>query len=163
MLGRVGTGCHDFLCNHNEKSEGRDVYTCFQQSFCGFCFFNFLFGCTGSLLDFPDGSAVKNPPTSARDARDLGSIPGSGRSPGEGRGNPLQSSCLENPMDREAWGAAVHRVAKSQTGLSTLAKGLSLDVASVGYSPVAEQWVWAWGFPDCGSRPLESRLGSCSA
>ena len=66
-------------------------------------------------------------------------------------------------MDREAWGAAVHRVAKSQTGLSTLAKGLSLDVASVGYSPVAEQWVWAWGFPDRGSRPLESRLGSCSA
>ena len=128
-----------------------------------FFFFNFLFGCTGSLLDFPDGSAVKNPPTSARDARDLGSIPGSGRSPGEGHGNPLQSSCLENPMDRGAQGAAVHRVAKSQRGLSILAKGLSLDVASVGYSPVAEQWVWAWGFPDCGSRNLESRLGSCSA
>ena len=66
-------------------------------------------------------------------------------------------------MDRGAWGAAVHRVAKSQTGLSTVAKGLSLDVASVGYSPVAEQRVWAWGFPDCGSQTLESRLGSCSA
>ena len=46
---------------------------------------------------------VKNPSASARDARDMGSVPGSGRSPGGGNGNPLQSSCLENPMDREAW------------------------------------------------------------
>ena len=43
---------------------------------------------------------------------DLGSIPGSGRSPGEGNGNPFQNSCLENPIDREAWGATVHGVAK---------------------------------------------------
>ena len=49
---------------------------------------------------------------------DLGSIPGSGRSPGEGNGNPLQYSCLENPMDGGAWWAAVHGVAKSQTRLS---------------------------------------------
>jgi len=48
-------------------------------------------------------------------AGDMGSIPGSGRSPGEGNGNPLQYSCLENPMDREAWQATVHGVAKSQT------------------------------------------------
>ena len=49
---------------------------------------------------------------------DLGSIPGSGRSPGEGKGNPLQYSCLENPMDRGAWWATVHGVAKSWTRLS---------------------------------------------
>ena len=68
---------------------------------------------------------VKNPPTNAGDIRDEGSIPGSGRSPGEGNGNPLQYSCLENPMDREAWWATVHGVAKSQTQLkqlSTLSK-----------------------------------------
>ena len=56
---------------------------------------------------------VKNLPTSARDLRDVGSIPGSGRSPGEGQGNPLQYSCLENPMDRGAWQAIVSRVAES--------------------------------------------------
>ena len=55
---------------------------------------------------------------SACDAGDPGSIPGSGRSPGEGNGNPLQYSCLENPMDGGAWWATVHEVAKSQTGLS---------------------------------------------
>ena len=52
---------------------------------------------------------LKNPPANAGDARDVGSIPGSGRSPGVGSGNPLQSSCLENPMDRGAWQATVHR------------------------------------------------------
>ena len=51
---------------------------------------------------FPGSRVVKNPPVNAGDARDLGSIPGSGRSPGEGNGNPLQYSCLENPMNREA-------------------------------------------------------------
>ena len=56
---------------------------------------------------------IKNLPVHAGDARDVGSIPGSGRSPGEGNGNPLQYSCLENPMDRGAWQATVHAVAKS--------------------------------------------------
>ena len=51
------------------------------------------------------------------DAGDMGSIPGSGRSPGGGHGNPLQYSCLENPMDRGAWRATVYGVAKSQTQL----------------------------------------------
>ena len=55
---------------------------------------------------------VKNPPSNAGDA---GSIPGLGRLPGEGKGNPLQYSCLENPMDREGWWAILHRIAKSQT------------------------------------------------
>ena len=62
---------------------------------------------------------VKNPPANAGDARDVGSFPGSGRSPGEGNGNPLQYSCLENPMVRGAWRATVHGVPKSQTQLST--------------------------------------------
>ena len=57
---------------------------------------------------------VKNPPANAGDTRDPGSVPGSGRSPGEGHGNPLQYSCLENPMDRRAWGATVQRVAKGR-------------------------------------------------
>ena len=60
---------------------------------------------------------VKNLPANAGDIRDAGSIPGSGRSPGEGNGNPFQYSCLENHDDREAWQATVHRVAKSQTQL----------------------------------------------
>ena len=58
---------------------------------------------------------VKNPPAKAGDIRDIDSIPGSGRSPGGGHGNQLQYSCLENPMDRGAWQAMVHKVAKSQT------------------------------------------------
>ena len=58
---------------------------------------------------------VKNPPANAGDSRNMGSIPGSGRSPGAGNGNPLKCSCLENPMDRGAWQAAICRVAKSQT------------------------------------------------
>ena len=63
---------------------------------------------------------VKRPPASAGDIRDVVSIPGSGRSPGRGHGNPLQYSCLENPMDRGAWRAAVHGLAKSQTRLKQL-------------------------------------------
>ena len=61
---------------------------------------------------FPGGSVVKNPPASAGDT---GSIPGLGRSPAEGNGNPLQYSCLENPMDRGVWQAAVYGVTKTQT------------------------------------------------
>jgi len=58
---------------------------------------------------------VKNPPANAGDARDVGSIPGSGRSPGGGHGNLLQYSCLKNPMDRGAWQATVHGAAESDT------------------------------------------------
>ena len=56
---------------------------------------------------------VENPPANAGDVTDAGSIPGSGKSPTEGHGNPLQYSGLQNPMDRGAWRATVHRVAKS--------------------------------------------------
>ena len=58
---------------------------------------------------FPGGSAVKNRPANLGDT---GLSPGSGRSPGEGNGNPLQYSCLQNPMDRRSWQAIVHEVAK---------------------------------------------------
>ena len=64
------------------------------------------------ILGFPYSSVGKE---SACNAGDLGSIPRLGRSPGEGNGNPLQYSCLENPTDRGAWQATVHGVAKSQT------------------------------------------------
>ena len=60
---------------------------------------------------------VKNPPDNAGDLRDAGLIPRSGSSPAEVNGNPLQYSCLENPMDRGAWQATVNRVEKSQTQL----------------------------------------------
>ena len=63
---------------------------------------------------------VKNLPANAGDIRNMGLIPGSERSPGGGHGNPLQCSCLENPMDKGAWRAAVHRVTKSQTQLKQL-------------------------------------------
>ena len=66
-------------------------------------------------IRFPSGSDHEE---SACHAGDLGSDPGSGRSPGEGNGNPLQYSCLENPMDRGAWQAAVHGFTKSWTQLS---------------------------------------------
>ena len=58
---------------------------------------------------------VKNSPANAGDRRDVGLISGSGRSPGEGNDNPLQYSCLENPVDRRVWQATVHRDAKSRT------------------------------------------------
>ena len=66
-------------------------------------------------MGFPHSSVGKE---SACNAGDPGSIPGLGRSPGEGNGNPPQYSCLENPMDRGAWQAIVHGIAKSQTRLS---------------------------------------------
>ena len=64
--------------------------------------------CTAALV-------VKNLLANAGDVRDAGSIPGSGRFPGGGHGNPVQYSCLENPMDREGWWPMVHKVAKSRT------------------------------------------------
>ena len=68
-------------------------------------------GIASIFVGFPGGSVVKNPSANAGDA---GSIPGLGRSPGEGNANPLQYPYLGNPMDRGAWRATVHGVAKSQ-------------------------------------------------
>ena len=72
----------------------------------------------------PGGSVVKNPPANAGD---IGSIPGSGRSPGEGSGNPLQYSCLGNPLDGGALWAVVHAVTKSQTRLSNQTTNVLLE------------------------------------
>ena len=82
-------------------------------------FWNYLIPYPHSLLAFQVAQVVKNPPASAGDAGDLGSIPGAGRPPRGGNGHPLQYSCLGNPMDRGAWRTAVHGVTKSQTRLST--------------------------------------------
>ena len=71
---------------------------------------------------------VKNLPANAGDVRDTGLVPGSGISPGRGHGNPLQYSCLKNPLDAGAWRAAVHRVSKSRTRL----KGLSMNTYTHG-------------------------------
>ena len=65
-------------------------------------------------MGFPGGAVIKNPPANAGDVRDVASIPGSGRFPGRGIGNPLQHSCLGNPLDRGAWWATVHTATKSQ-------------------------------------------------
>ena len=65
----------------------------------------------------PGGAGIKSLPATAEDLRDAGSIPGSGRSPGGGHGNPFQYSCLDNPLDRRAWPATVHGVTKSHTQL----------------------------------------------
>ena len=71
---------------------------------------------------FPSGVVVKNPPANAEEVRDVGWIPGSGRSPRGEHGYPLQYSCLENPMYRGVWQATVHRVTKSQTRLKRLSR-----------------------------------------
>ena len=67
-------------------------------------------------MGFPDGSVVKNPPANAGEAN---SIPGSGRSPEEGNGNPLQYSCLSNSMNQRAWWATVHGVTRVRQDLAT--------------------------------------------
>ena len=79
----------------------------------------FKLWCT-SMRAFQVALVAKNPPANAGDIRDADSIPGSGKSPGGGHGNPLQYSCLENPMDRGTWQATVHRVTKNQTRLRWL-------------------------------------------
>ena len=85
------------------------------------------------------GSEVKAP---ACNAGDLGSIPGLGRSPGEGNGNPLQYSCLENPMDGGAWWATVHGVTKSWTRLSDFTLKAYINKAEFRGIDAYELWCW---------------------
>ena len=66
-------------------------------------------------MGFPGARVVKSPPTNAGDRREVGLVPGSGRSPGAGNDNPVQYSCLENQMDRETWWATVHQVTDLDT------------------------------------------------
>ena len=98
----------DFMNDLQHRPESHGV------PFLGLIFREVLLCCLG----FPGGSVVKNLPASAGAAGDAGSVPGLGRSPGEGNDNPLQCSCLGNPMDRGAWRASVYEVVKSQTQLS---------------------------------------------
>ena len=91
---------------------------------------------------------LKDLPANAGDVRDLSSIPGSGRSPGGGHGNPLQYSCLENPMDRGAWRATVHRVAKSQTRLSDFT--FTLHFPALEKEMATHSSVLAWRIPGTG-------------
>ena len=92
---------------------------------------------------------VKNPPANTGDRRDAGLIPGSGRSPGGGHGNPLQYSCLENPTDRGAWQAIVHSVAKSWTWLKQLGMHRVRMFTVVSYL--------LWTEPECGRNLALSR------
>ena len=75
---------------------------------------------------------VKNLPANSGDVKDTGSVPGLGRSPGEGHVSPLQYSCLKNPMDREAWWATIHGVTKSQTRLKRLTTHARVEVVHSG-------------------------------
>ena len=87
---------------------------------------------------FPGGSEVK---ASVCNAGEPGSILESGRSPGEGNGNPLQYSCLESPMDRGAWRATVHGVAKSRTRLSDFTHSLRLVIM---FLPSSKHLLMSW-------------------
>ena len=106
--------------------------------------------------------AVKKLPARAGARRDMGSISGSGRSPGRGNGNPLQFSCLENSMDRGAWWATVHGVAKSRTRLSDLAHTHATSLCGpAGARPsvsVVYSWTGAFYFLLV-SRPPHDRRG----
>ena len=82
---------------------------------------------------------VKNPPANSGDLRDMGSIPGSERSPGGRHGNPLQYSCQKNPMDRGAWQATVHSIAKSWTWLKRLSVHANIYI----------RWGKSWEFTSC--------------
>ena len=103
------------------------------------------------MLYFSGGSEDK---VSACNVGDLGLIPGSGRSPGEGNGNPLQYSCLENPMDGGAWWATVHGVTKSWTWLSDFAFNGDTDIVQFSHSVVSDS-LWPHGLqharPSCPS------------
>ena len=86
---------------------------------------------------------VRNLPASAGNIRDAGLIPGLGRAPGGGHGNPLQYSCLENPVDRGAWQATVHKVTKSQTRLKWLSTHSSYS-ASLEWWPLIQSIRHGW-------------------
>ena len=90
---------------------------------------------------------VKSPSANAGDLRDTGSIPGSGRSPGGGHGNPLQYSCPENPMGRRAWQATVHRVAESDTTEATQQARMHQE-RETAYSRWRRCWMLAYQWHD---------------
>ena len=85
---------------------------------------------------------VKNPPASAGDVRDVGSIPESGRSPGGGHGNPLQYCCLENPMVRGVWWARIHWIAKCWTQMKHFSMHPHIHLLTCNYVPVTILGTW---------------------
>ena len=87
---------------------------------------------------------VRRPPANVRDTGDVGLIPGSGRSPRGGHGNPLQASCLKNPVDRGAWHTTVHSIAKSWTRLKQISRHTSMF--SLSLKSVDEGWGWEKGY-----------------
>ena len=100
---------------------------------------------------------VKNLPANARDVRDMDSIPGWRRSSGGGHDNPLQYSCLENPMDRGAWWATAHRVAKSWTQLKQLSAFGMWDLPPLGITPMPPR-LRAWSLKHRTSREIRVPL-----
>ena len=110
------------------------------------------------LLGFSGSSDSKESTYNAGDIRDLGSIPGSGRSPGERNGNPLQYSCLENPMDGGAWWAAVHGVTKSQTQLSDFT--FTFHFHALEKEMATHSGVLAWRIPGMGEPGGLPSMGS---
>ena len=111
---------------------------------------------------------VKNRSANAGDVRDVGLIPWLGRSPGGGHGNPLQYSCQKNPMDRGAWRATVHWIAKSQTNEVKVAQSCLTLCDPVGYTvhgflqPRILEWV-AFPFSRVSSKPRDWTQVSCIA
>ena len=103
--------------------------------------------CLPRAIGFPGGSVVKKPPANAGDWGDAVLIPGPGRSPGVGSGNPLQYSCLENPMDRGAWQATVHGVAACQNSWAHIHACTHWLLSSLGLflNPgIHHQDPWCW-------------------
>ena len=100
----------------------------------------FLSFCYMSVRVVP---VIKKLPANAGDVKDMGWLPGSGRSPGGGHGNPLQCSCLETPVDRGAWWAAVHQVAQSRTRLKRLSMQHTVSALSL-CSPPGKPLMSVW-------------------
>ena len=115
------------------------------------CVFPFRF----LYLGFPGGS---DPKESACKTGDRGSIPGSGRSPGKGNGNPLQYSCLGNPMGRGAWWATVHGVAKNRTQLSNECDACGINLVPPLETEHKPSVVKAWGVLTLGSPRNSTKL-----
>ena len=129
------------------------IYICYYEHWgiCVFFFLPFNFILDYTWLASQVGLVVKNLPTNAGDIREAGSIPGSGRSPGEGHGQPLQYSCQENPIERRAWWAIVHGFAQSRTWLKqfSMPGWLGFPVAQVvkslprpGFDPWVGKTLW---------------------
>ena len=108
-------------------------------------------------LHFPGGSDSKE---SSCNAGDPGSIPGLGRAPGEGNGNPLQYSCLENPMDRGAWRATVHGVTKSQTRLTEHTSEKEGPTSDVGDPELTKNTRNDYAYPEFTIAETKTRLSS---